>query len=80
MFLCLLFGHTSKECRGRNECKNCGEIIEHEETQDHETCQTECYFCKNYGHKATSRISDAIKINAFDLLRKENTQKVKIMN
>lgn len=68
---CLLFGHTSKQCRSKQKCSNCGMVIETEETEKkneealdeentpnedrHKACKTCCYYCKSNDHKSTAK-------------------------
>lgn len=52
-FACLLFGHTSNQCRGKQKCRNCGELKGEEES--HEQCHIKCFFCNSTEHKSTSK-------------------------
>lgn len=52
-FKCLRIGHLSKQCKGVQRCKNCGE------NHDIETCSSEnkiyCVLCKSNNHNSTNR-------------------------
>lgn len=53
---CLMFGHISKQCRGKAKCKKCGWVIDELKggINNHE-CSEKCYFCKSSEHNATSK-------------------------
>lgn len=53
---CLMFGHISKQCRGKPKCKKCGWIWDQtkEDSNNHE-CLGKCYFCNSDSHDATSK-------------------------
>lgn len=58
-FACLLYGHTKKNCKGKEKCYNCGEKKhENDQTTTDSTtefsCLTKCHFCKE-SHKTTSK-------------------------
>ncbi|KAJ8973459.1 hypothetical protein NQ317_013453 [Molorchus minor] len=54
-FSCLLFGHTSTQCRGKAKCLNCGDT-DHSIGPDREyPCQTQCFYCNSAEHRGNSK-------------------------
>lgn len=53
---CLMFGHISKQCRGKPKCNKCGWVLDEtkEDSNLHE-CSGKCFFCKSSSHDATSK-------------------------
>lgn len=51
-----MFGHISKQCRGKAKCKTCGWVLdETKEDRSLHECTGRCFFCKSYSHDATSK-------------------------
>lgn len=58
-FSCLRYGHTKKNCKGKERCFNCGQekhMSEQEKGEDQTlyTCETKCLFCKG-DHRSTNK-------------------------
>lgn len=55
-YACLMYGHTSKQCRGKKKCYNCSEVVDIEdEAHRLDNCNMCCYYCKSKDHRATSK-------------------------
>ena len=51
------YGHTRKNCKGKEKCFNCAEdchLKDSLENNDEYPCTTKCFYCKN-NHKTTSK-------------------------
>lgn len=67
-FSCLLYGHTRKNCKGKEKCFNCaGTKHDLEETGDF-TCTSKCHFCRE-NHKSTNK-------NCPEYKRQQNIKKL----
>lgn len=55
---CLRYGHRTENCRGRERCRNCGQI--HELNEEYANCQEQqkCIYCKSTDHRSGATICD----------------------